>query len=94
MKPTLSRTQLILFALPALVSVINHAPIAGIIPSLYASSFGLSLTTIASVLLAVRIFDAVIDPLIGYGSDRTRSRLGRRKPWVIAGTIGWLSSCS
>jgi len=88
MKPTLSRTQLILFALPALVSVINHAPIVGIIFSLYASSFGLSLTTIASVLLAVRIFDAVIDPLIGYGSDRTRSRLGRRKPWVIAGTIG------
>ena len=40
-----------------------------------------------TVLLASRLVDAVSDPLIGYLSDRTRSPLGRRKPWIIAGTI-------
>jgi len=32
-----------------------------------------------------RIWDAVSDPVIGYWSDRTRSRLGRRRPWMLAG---------
>lgn len=37
------------------------------------------------------IWDAVIDPWIGSRSDRTRSRWGTRKPWVLAGSIGLAS---
>lgn len=33
---------------------------------------------------ASRVWDAVSDPAIGYLSDRTRSRLGRRRPWMLA----------
>jgi glycoside/pentoside/hexuronide:cation symporter, GPH family len=29
------------------------------------------------------VFDAVIDPVIGAASDETRSRMGRRRPWMI-----------
>ncbi len=32
---------------------------------------------------AGRIWDAVSDPLAGYWSDRTRTRLGRRRPWLF-----------
>ena len=32
-----------------------------------------------------RVWDAVSDPLVGYWSDGTRSRLGRRRPWMLAG---------
>ena len=32
---------------------------------------------------AGRIWDAVSDPLAGYWSDRTRTRLGRRRPWML-----------
>ena len=32
---------------------------------------------------AGRIWDAVTDPAVGYLSDRTRTRLGRRRPWKI-----------
>lgn len=73
------------FALPAIVSAITHGPIAGILPALYAERFGLDLAIIGSVLLLARIFDAVTDPIIGYLSDITKSRIGRRKPWMIAG---------
>ncbi|MEX2229354.1 MAG: MFS transporter [Dehalococcoidia bacterium] len=38
------------------------------------------------VLSAVRLIEALDDPLIGYLSDRTRSRLGRRVPYVLAAT--------
>ena len=32
-----------------------------------------------------RLWDAVTDPVIGAWSDRTRSRLGRRRPWMLLG---------
>lgn len=32
-----------------------------------------------------RLWDAVTDPVIGAWSDRTRSRLGRRRPWLLLG---------
>jgi GPH family glycoside/pentoside/hexuronide:cation symporter len=39
---------------------------------------------------ASRLWDAVSDPLVGFWSDRTRSLLGRRRPWLLASipTIG------
>ena len=42
--------------------------------------------TMAAILLAVGIEDAIDDPLIGYWSDRTRTRLGRRIPFVLFST--------
>lgn len=77
--------QLAIFALPALVSSILLGPIAGILPTLYAERFELDLAAIGGLLLAARLFDAVIDPAIGLLSDRTRSRFGPRKPWIVAG---------
>ncbi len=41
----------------------------------------------AGLILTIgRVFDAVINPLIGHVSDNTRSRWGRRKPFIVIGT--------
>ena len=40
-----------------------------------------------TVLFAGKIWDAVIDPAIGFFSDRTKSRHGRRRPWMLGGAI-------
>lgn len=62
-----------LFGLPlALVAL----PIYVYVPQFYAERFGLSLTLIGAALLAARVFDAFIDPLIGLWIDRTKSRAG------------------
>jgi Na+/melibiose symporter and related transporters len=40
------------------------------------------------VAMAVgRIVDAVADPLVGFWSDRTRTRWGRRKPFIVFGSL-------
>ncbi|MFC7296911.1 MFS transporter [Herminiimonas aquatilis] len=62
-----------LFGLPlALVAL----PIYVYVPQFYAERFGLSLTLIGAALLAARVFDAFIDPLIGLWIDRAKNRKG------------------
>ena len=41
------------------------------------------------LLTAVRLIDSFDDALVGYWSDRTRSRLGRRIPFILAATPLW-----
>ena len=42
--------------------------------------------TLGAILLAVGILDAIDDPIIGYWSDRTRTRWGRRIPFIVLST--------
>ncbi|MEO0352833.1 MAG: MFS transporter [Cyanobacteria bacterium P01_A01_bin.15] len=48
---------------------------------------GLSSTLAGTILLVGRVWDAFNDPLIGWLSDRTRSRWGRRYPWLVLGAL-------
>lgn len=82
----ITRTQLVAFSLPMTSMFFMHGPVGGILPALYSKHFGLSLATIGTIMLVSRIFDAVTDPMIGYLSDSTKSPIGRRKPWIIAGS--------
>jgi GPH family glycoside/pentoside/hexuronide:cation symporter len=45
---------------------------------------GVSASAVGAVFFGARVWDAVCDPLAGYWSDRTRTRLGRRKSWLLA----------
>jgi len=42
---------------------------------------------IGTIFFGSKLWDAVSDPLIGYLSDRTRLRIGRRKSWMYASAI-------
>ncbi len=48
---------------------------------------GLNSTLAGSVLLVGKAWDAINDPLIGWLSDKTRSPLGRRYPWMLYGVV-------
>ena len=40
-----------------------------------------------TIIAASRLWDAVSDPMVGYLSDRTRSRLGRRRVWLFGAAV-------
>ena len=75
------------YVAPQLGSSLLLGALVTVLSGVYAKYYGLSLATIAAVMLVARIFDAVTDPLIGYYSDRWRVRTGSRKPFILIGGL-------
>ncbi|MFX0037195.1 MAG: MFS transporter [Candidatus Hermodarchaeota archaeon] len=55
--------------------------------SFYFVAVGLDIKLILLAFIIWTLWNAFNDPLIGYLSDRTRTRIGRRKPFIILGSI-------
>jgi GPH family glycoside/pentoside/hexuronide:cation symporter len=53
----------------------------------YTDVFGITAGTAGTILLVSRIFDAFNDPVVGALADRSNSRWGRYRPWVVCTAI-------
>jgi Na+/melibiose symporter-like transporter len=84
-EPT-SKSSLLAYAGPAIPLRILLMQLVVYVPPFYAAEMGLEIATIGLIFFLARGWDALIDPLVGNLSDRTRSRWGRRKPWMAVGT--------
>jgi GPH family glycoside/pentoside/hexuronide:cation symporter len=51
----------------------------------YVDKLGLSTASFSLVLLIYTFVDAIDNPVYGYFSDRTRTKWGRRRPWLVIG---------
>lgn len=56
-------------------------------PLFFTNVFGLTVADTATLMLVARLFDVVTDPIMGSIADRTRSRWGTYRPWLIYGAI-------
>ena len=56
-------------------------------PLFFTNVFGLTFADTAALMLLARLFDVVTDPLMGSIADRTQSRWGTYRPWLIFGAI-------
>jgi GPH family glycoside/pentoside/hexuronide:cation symporter len=61
-------------ALPAMVVILNLG-------------LGMDPFLVGLIAFIPRIFDAISDPMVGYISDNTRTRWGRRRPFILVGAI-------
>ncbi len=80
-----SLLRLTAYGLPGLPLAALLLPLYVYLPAFYAADLGLGFAAVGYVLAATRIWDVLTDPLIGTLSDRSRSRFGRRRPWMVTG---------
>ncbi|MGF1446618.1 MAG: MFS transporter [Pikeienuella sp.] len=71
------------YALPALPLAALLLPVYSYLAPFYAAERGVDLAALGLALIAIRLFDAVSDPAIGWLSDRTPGRFARRI-WLVA----------
>ena len=83
----LRRSTLVYFGLPDYAVYLAAVPVSLYLPYVYSRDLGLDLAGVGLILMLARISDVITDPLIGYLSDRTSTRFGKRKPWMAAGAI-------
>jgi glycoside/pentoside/hexuronide:cation symporter, GPH family len=50
-------------------------------------SLGLSALWLGTIMIVPRLWDAISDPIMGHLSDNTRTRWGRRRPYILVGGI-------
>ncbi len=55
----------------------------------YTDVMGIAAATAGIIILAARLWDAFFDPLMGVLADRTRTRWGRFRPWILLTALPW-----
>ena len=74
------------YAAPALPLAALYFPVFVYLAPFYAADRGVSLAALGGLFIAVRLMDAVTDPMMGWISDRVETRFGRRKLWIAIAT--------
>ncbi len=86
-QPLTPRTK-IAFSLPALVGAAMSLLLVVYLSKFYVDVILLPAGIMAIAIASGRAFDAITDPIMGWMSDRTKSRFGRRLPWIAVGVLG------
>jgi Na+/melibiose symporter-like transporter len=77
--------RLAAFALPCVPVAAMLMPVVVYLPNYYATDLGVSLGAIGLAFGIVRLFDLWLDPTLGFLIDKTNTRFGRYRPWLVAG---------
>jgi GPH family glycoside/pentoside/hexuronide:cation symporter len=83
----LGRKELLSFAVGGLPLNLGVESLKQLAYPVYNILLGVSPAWIGLILMIARLFDAFTDPLMGWISDNTRSKWGRRRPYIAIGSI-------
>ncbi len=83
-KDRIKASWLFAYSLPGLPIAAMGLPLAVYLPPFYAVDIGLGWFAAGAIFAVARFFDVFLDPVMGVISDRTKSRWGRRRVWMVA----------
>lgn len=81
---SISRTATAAYAAPAFALAVLYLPLFSYVTPFYVAERGVDIALLGGAWIAIRLFDAFSDPVIGWLSDRTPDRWGRRRIWLAA----------
>jgi GPH family glycoside/pentoside/hexuronide:cation symporter len=84
---TLSRTQMFGWAVGSHGTSVMVGAITFYLLFYMTDSLGISVLVASQIIFFVRMYDLVTDLAMGHISDRTQSRIGRRRPYLLLGAI-------
>jgi Na+/melibiose symporter-like transporter len=73
------------FSAPCIPLAAMLLPVSVYLPNYYSRDLGVSLSGVAWAFATVRLFDLFFDPALGLVMDRTNTRFGRFRPFVVLG---------
>lgn len=82
-RPRLSLKEKIGYSLGDMASNLYFQIFVAFIPIFYTDVFGLPAAVMGTMLLVPRILDAITDPIMGMIADRTKSRWGKFRPYLL-----------
>ena len=72
----------LIYGAPSFAGAAMAIPVAVHMPKFYTDSVLVPLGWVALAMALARVLDAILDPFVGWMSDHTHSRWGRRRPWI------------
>lgn len=81
----LSNWRLAAFAAPCIPVAAMLLPVTVYLPNYYSRDLGVPFAAATAAFSAVRLFDLWLDPTLGFLIDKTNTRWGRFRPWLLAG---------
>jgi GPH family glycoside/pentoside/hexuronide:cation symporter len=85
--PAVAPLKKLAYAAPAFALAVVGIPVYVYLPKFYTDVVGVNIAALGYILASVRVFDALTDPAMGYLSDRTETRFGRRRPYIATGAV-------
>jgi len=84
-KEKLNATSVISYCFGSAGANVSFYMINNYLMLFYTDVVGLAAAAISAIMLIARIWDAANDPMMGIIEDRTKSKLGKFRPWLIVG---------
>lgn len=82
-KQNLSVREKFGYGLGDMASNIVYQAVINVLMYFYTDVYGIEAAAAGTLMVFVRLFDAITDPIMGAVADRTRTKWGRYRPWML-----------